>query len=764
MIEKIKLRNWKSHAESEYAFTKGTNIIVGPMGAGKSSILQAVSFALFGTFSELKRKEVKISDIVRRNSDSTSAQIDMNLRTGNDIFEIKRIIEDGSTKEAVVRTQEGKLMAGTNPAQVNTFLKGALKIDEDVFLRTVYAKQGELDLFLQLNPGERKTRLDELMGIDKFETARRNCVALLNSIEKKKAAHEEFVKDFKIEDVEKEISESRQAIESLQQEKSELRIKISESEKEKTEADAKISAIRAVLEVRSRFEEKKRLFERQLADIKHKLSHDVAESIEFIESRTREIKTKVSELQRTKSVVREDLEETQRKALESEKKLGGLEQKSEEFKSLMAEIEKLKASQREVEQDGRAEEIEHSLKTSEEAHASLVDERGKLLGELSVLRKHLEELEGSKSACPMCSSELSKAKRAGLISQRRIKVAGMDLRAGEMAIDAENLRKKIELMNETLILQKELRAKIHDNSMRLGEEREITIQLSEIRAKKETFASIVGQMQQRFNSLDKEIQGLDSETNELAEKKHLRELKDKEAEIKKELDLIIINLESKKVDAFEFENLEKTYRDAIRKTQEFESKIESNDSMVAEKQKRLGDFEEKKNKFAELQSKVKTLEGKIEFLSQFKNALLGAQDGLRKELILAVNEVMASLWPQLYPYSKWNSIKLDASESDYVLQIRDLAGSWISVAGFASGGERMIACLALRLAFAKVLTQNLSLLILDEPTHNLDEKAIRTFIDVIQYKLSNFLDQLFIITHDEKLAEAGDNIIRLDSQ
>ena len=90
-------------------------------------------------------------------------------------------------------------------------------------------KQGELDLFLQLNPGERKTRLDELMGIDKFETARRNCVALLNSIEKKKAAHEEFVKDFKIEDVEKEISESRQAIESLQQEKSELRIKISES-------------------------------------------------------------------------------------------------------------------------------------------------------------------------------------------------------------------------------------------------------------------------------------------------------------------------------------------------------------------------------------------------------------------------------------------------------------------------------------------------------------------------------------------------------
>ncbi|MEK6807722.1 MAG: AAA family ATPase [Nanoarchaeota archaeon] len=762
MIEKVKLHNWKSHAESEYGFTKGTNIIVGPMGAGKSSILQAVSFALFGTFSELKRKEVKISDIIRRGSDSANAQVAMNMRIGKDIFEITRTIEDGNTKEAVVRTKEGKLMAGPNAVQATTFLKGALKIDEDVFLRTVYAKQNELDLFLQLNPGERKTRLDELMGIDKFETARRNCVALLNSIEKKKSALEEFIKDFKIEDVEKEISESRQAIESLQHEKAELKIKISESEKEKSEADAKIFKIRKILEERSRFEEKKIMFERQLAELNRKLSRDVSESMDFIESRTREIKTKISELQRTKSVVREDLEETQRKALESEKKLGGLEQKSEEFKSLMAEIEKLKAGLREAEQEGRAEEIEHSLKASEEAHASLIDERGRLLGELAVLRKHLEELEGAKSTCPMCSSELSKAKRAGLISQRRTKAADMDRRAGEMAVDAENLRKKTELLKETLILQKELRTKIYDNSQRLSEEREITIQLSEIRAKKETFASIVEQMQQRFNSLDREIQGLDLKLSEFAEKKQLRELKDKEFEIKKEFDAVVRELESKKVDDSELKNIEKAYSDAIQKSQEFKSKIESNDSMISEKQKRLGDFEEKKNKFAELQGRIKTLADKIEFLSQFKNALLGAQDSLRKELIMAVNEVMAGLWPQLYPYSKWNSIRLDASESDYVLQIRDSGSSWISVAGFASGGERMIACLALRLAFAKVLTQNLSLLILDEPTHNLDEKAIRTFIDVIQTKLSNFLDQLFIITHDEKLAEAGDNIVRLD--
>src|SRR3989344_3611690 len=136
MIRKIKLQNWKSHAETEINFSDGINVIVGAMGAGKSSVLQAISFALFGTFSELKRKELKISDIVKRNAEFKKASVDVELNFANNILQIKRTIEDGSTKEAVIRTGDGKMLAGTNPAQVNAYLKNILKIDEDVFLRT----------------------------------------------------------------------------------------------------------------------------------------------------------------------------------------------------------------------------------------------------------------------------------------------------------------------------------------------------------------------------------------------------------------------------------------------------------------------------------------------------------------------------------------------------------------------------------------------------------------------------------------------------
>jgi len=238
-------------------------------------------------------------------------------------------------------------------------------------------------------------------------------------------------------------------------------------------------------------------------------------------------------------------------------------------------------------------------------------------------------------------------------------------------------------------------------------------------------------------------------------------MRDKESEIAREISTIEKELEMKLVSREEIADLESEYGNSIRIAQEIKSKIESNEYIIGEKQKRLRESEVKKENYINVKEKIVSLENKIEFLSKFKNALLLSQETLRKELILAVNEVMAGLWAQVYPYEKWSALRLDASEEDYILQLQEREGSWISVAGFASGGERMLACLVLRLAFAKVLAQNMNILILDEPTHNLDDKAINTLVEVIQNHLSDFLDQMFIVTHDEKLAEAGDNIIRI---
>ncbi|MFH0869380.1 MAG: hypothetical protein V1839_04090 [archaeon] len=762
MIRKVNLHNWKSHTDSEYSFTDGINVIVGNMGAGKSSVLQAISFALFGTFSELKTKDLKISDLVNRRSGVADASVELELENGKEILNIKRVISDGATKEAVIRGSDGRLVAGTNPAQVNAYLKDMLRLDEDLFLRTIYAKQNEIDLFLQLRPTERKTRLDELMGIDKFENARKNCMKLSNQLNTRRESSEEFIRDFNIEDIESEIASMKADCEQLLREKEALLGKISESEKEKGELDSRVRLIRKCIEDFNRLEARKKSLELQSSELREKLgSVQIDEDMQSVGFRLREVKTKIIEIQRTKVNLKEDIEHHQRNALEVEKRLGMLEHKSAELAEALDEIAKLRTDLNELEKEGNLVSLEGKSSSVEEYLRKTRDERSQLIGEVSVVQKSLEELGSTGNVCPVCSSDITPEKKSELMSQRGAKISELNRSVGVLEATAKNLELELENLNRIYERQRDIAKRIENIEDLLRKEREISIQLSQEKGKKETFADIISQMQQRLDDLDLELQNFDLELTQLTEKRHLCELKEKEHEIFAELGEINKKLAANVIVPGELAELEQKFENAISTVQDLKSKSDSYEFIANEKKKRLADFTEKKSRYLEIKDKIKALQDKREFLDQFKNALLAAQETLRKELILAVNEVMAELWTQLYPYDKWTSLRLEASEDDYVLQLKEFEGAWIPVSGFASGGERMLSCLVLRLAFAKVLAQNMSMLILDEPTHNLDDKAISTLVDIIQNRLSDFLDQLFIVTHDEKLAEAGDNIIRI---
>lgn len=53
------------------------------------------------------------------------------------------------------------------------------------------------------------------------------------------------------------------------------------------------------------------------------------------------------------------------------------------------------------------------------------------------------------------------------------------------------------------------------------------------------------------------------------------------------------------------------------------------------------------------------------------------------------------------------------------------------------------------------ITPKLSWLILDEPTHNLDEEAVRTLAISLHDQIPKIVSQTFVITHDENLRDAA---------
>ncbi|HLD57076.1 MAG TPA: hypothetical protein VJA47_02150, partial [archaeon] len=97
-------------------------------------------------------------------------------------------------------------------------------------------------------------------------------------------------------------------------------------------------------------------------------------------------------------------------------------------------------------------------------------------------------------------------------------------------------------------------------------------------------------------------------------------------------------------------------------------------------------------------------------------------------------------------------------DGDYILQLKT-GGEWVPVDGVASGGERNLACLALRVAFSLAFIPNLKWLILDEPTHNLDANAIRNFSEVLRGSIGSFVKQIFLITHEPRIAEDIDGFV-----
>ena len=97
MIHTLLLKNWRTHENTSLEFGRGTNLIIGIMGSGKSAVLDGLCYALFGTFPAAKRREVSLED---------------SLRWGSSEAEIRLIFSANEKKYEAVRKfkkEDGKI-------------------------------------------------------------------------------------------------------------------------------------------------------------------------------------------------------------------------------------------------------------------------------------------------------------------------------------------------------------------------------------------------------------------------------------------------------------------------------------------------------------------------------------------------------------------------------------------------------------------------------------------------------------------------------
>ena len=209
-IEIVQLENIRSHTKSTVPFTRGFNCLVGGLGCGKSSIMYAVDFALFGdsigrSFEYLLREGADFGRVtVQFTHNGSTYKLTRGLkRKGKSInqdFEQLRLYEDE------------KLVASMKIEAIAEQLKAITGLDKDLYREIVWFRQEHLKELLDAAPRDRQRRLDELFGLSDYEVAWSNIAQYQRDYDTEKRVYE---KDPDVNGLEKLSNEYNRASEEF---------------------------------------------------------------------------------------------------------------------------------------------------------------------------------------------------------------------------------------------------------------------------------------------------------------------------------------------------------------------------------------------------------------------------------------------------------------------------------------------------------------------------------------------------------------------
>lgn len=182
LLREVALKNIRSYEEATIELPSGSILLSGDIGAGKSTILQAVEFALFG----IRRGELAGSSLLRHGAQHAQVRITLDVdgkevvimrslkRTGKSISQgAGYLILDG------VRTDATAIELKSFVLELLGYPQGMLaKSRSPLFRFTVYTPQQEMNRILYESEQERLEALRKVFDIDKYQRVGEQSAAL----------------------------------------------------------------------------------------------------------------------------------------------------------------------------------------------------------------------------------------------------------------------------------------------------------------------------------------------------------------------------------------------------------------------------------------------------------------------------------------------------------------------------------------------------------------------------------------------------------
>jgi len=763
VIEQLEMQGFEGYRKAEIPFTAGLNLITGRNSTGKTTILEAIFFALYGEIPDVDKKLLvtrlqgasrNLYVSLKFNSPKTKQSIEVKrwgkvyFKRGKESYQTERLILLVDEKEVPISGEE----------ELRRKVMEFLGLTMRRFLNLTYVRQGELTKILKPD----KDEMDSILGI----TTLKELIEEFNLVKKELEKYEgkdveteaKTINEVFLPKIKEQIKTIENQIETLKFEVEELQCKI-----EKAESPELMNLLKNISE-RDFF---LKSFREKEAAAKALLKQWNAQDIVELKELIKEVEVKEEELKNNVEKINEEL-----KRVEDER---------EDYKGRLIKIKELLKSVKALNIDELKEIIEKKHNEADKLNSDLIlieeefekieDEKNKLEGKLFTLKEELKAhkklLEENKLNCPMCGQKVTPETLKKIILEKEAEEKTFEEKFAVISKLYEERRNIVEVIKGKLSkLENEMETLMGVYSLIKESLGELTLkQLEEIYSKIEYKYQEVKQKLEdltiKFNEVKNKLLNMNSA---LEDSKKLFEEAGKELKkVQERLMNITVLLEELKL-PFKSEDEELKVKIAEKLPlnlneleelrRQFKIKTEKL-KVLKEDFKRLKDEEEKH------QEKLKVLNNRLEkaavtekFIEQLRKGIEDIRSVKLKDVAYEALKIYNSLTDQhVYKAFKINP-------ESYIVEVQPIDLDEYIPAVRVGGGHQTLIALALRLAMLKILGEG-ALLILDEPTYGVDSENIPQLLSHIA-EAAKKVSQVILVTHHGLGEEEAANIIKVE--
>ena len=781
-LERLRLTNFRQHADTEVSFRSGVTGIIGPNGAGKSTLLEAIAWAIYGAPAARGTNDtIRFSRAEAR----SPVRVELEFELSGHAYRVCRTL---SSADVFLDGDEAPVASTLRGA--SDYLQHRLGMARDEFFNTYFTGQKELQFLAQMGPTERGRFLAQVLGYERLRLAQERARARRNDLRHEIEGLKAGLPD---------PAELRRELEAARGRREEGRAAVDVARAEHESAEAALAALAPRwAEAQASQEQAKQLeHQREMAAQEYRdASRAVAradEELEAVASAGAALEGLREQLEPLPELVREDerlselarlderrrvLDETVKQLRseigEGEQRLEALSQAPDFVARFTAELETLREELAGVEA-----ELEKERDLWQQDRQDVRTKLGTYKDRTAELQLQLDQLReaGPEGTCPTCDRPLHDhfdqvmqtledeweslvqdgkwlKKREGQLEAKPQALAEAESKRARVQQAIERRNEKLNRSQQAVEEQKSLSAELARKRERLTKQ---AAELEEIpagydRAEHE-------RVEKRLASL-REVERKAARLEETVSRgerlaKERAEAAERQAAAEKKGTEIRSSIETLDFDPTRFETLrdehaaaEDTARKAELKLTEARGRLDAAEEAVAAAEKAEADYDEKKQDLDERESERRH---NAELDIAFNQLRVELNARVRPELSeLAssfLSDITAGRYTALEIDDAYNVLVLDEGEEKPVI----------------SGGEEDIANLVLRLAISQMIAERaghpLSILILDEVFGSLDVERRDNVVQLL-HGLTGRFEQVILITHIEGIREGLDTVIR----